>query len=127
MKETTDKLVLYLANKKENNQSLVTTIQGLGKFMGVSHQLIYNRFENHDWSETDILALSELFKVKDLKGKRLTNKIKSFLKENKKKKRKGYWTRSDAAKHLKISTSLLFQRMKLHNWNDNEKLKIEKL
>lgn len=126
MKETTDKLILHLSKKKESNQSLISTRQELAKFMGISHQLLYNRFDLHDWSNTDIMALSELFES-NLKGRELTKKVKAFLKTNKKTKRKGYWTRSDAAKYLKISTSLLYKRMKKHNWKDSEKLKIDKL
>lgn len=126
MKETTDKLVLYLSEKKENNKSLISTRQELANFLGVSHQLLYNRFKKHNWSHTDILALEELFTTL-FRGNELTLKVKSYLNENKKIKRKGYWTRSDAAKHLGISTSLLYQRMKKHNWKDSEKLKIDNL
>lgn len=130
MKRTTKKLINHFNRQKERInkevEGLVLTIYGIAKHIGMSHQYVHSRLKDHNWSNTDVLALGELFKTEGLGGKELTLQVRIFLKENKKKKKK-LWTRADAAKYLGISTSLLYQRMKKHNWKDSEKLKIDNL
>lgn len=125
-KKITQRLITVL-NKKKVKGNFIATRMDLAKYLGESHQTIYNRLELNNWSYSDSYALKGLFEFNQVSGLMLTGLVEDYLKKQKIEKRKLIMTRMDVAKYLGISISLLYQRMGKHNWTEEEIYKINKL